>query len=351
MLGVDRRAARAAWSVVLVALLAVVVYQIRRTLLIFAAAVLFAYLLSPVVNLVDRLSARRVSRNLSLAIVYLLLVAALIAAGGVIGSAVVEEATNLAARLPELLKNLEKPLDLPWLPEWFGPAKTSVLASLGGLLEQHSKDVLPVLQRVGREALSVIGSLAFLILVPILSFFFLKDGREIRQALLDQLAGSPRRALAEDILSDVHLLLARFTRAVALLCLATFVSYLLFFSALGVPYALLLATAAGLLEFIPVIGPLSAAAAILLVAGFSGYPHLVWVLAFLAAYRLFQDYVLQPYLMSSGVELHPLLVIFGVLAGEQTGGVAGMFLSIPVLATLRVVFLRIRKAQRPGHYV
>jgi predicted PurR-regulated permease PerM len=55
---------------------------------------------------------------------------------------------------------------------------------------------------------------------------------------------------------------------------------------------------------------------------------------------LIQDYVLQPYLMSSGVALHPLLVIFGVLAGEQVGGVPGMFLSIPVLATLRVIYVR-----------
>ena len=131
----------------------------------------------------------------------------------------------------------------------------------------------------------------------------------------------------------------------AILSAATFASYSLFFAAAGVPYAVLLATIAGVLEFIPVAGPLSAAAAALLVAGFSGYPHLLWMVVFLIAYRLFQDYVLQPYLMSSGVEVHPLLIIFGVLAGEQVGGVTGMFLSIPVIATLRVVFLRLRKTR------
>jgi predicted PurR-regulated permease PerM len=54
--------------------------------------------------------------------------------------------------------------------------------------------------------------------------------------------------------------------------------------------------------------------------------------------------VLQPYLMSAGVALHPLWVIFGVLAGEQIAGVAGMFLSIPVLATLRVIVVRLKKS-------
>ncbi|MGH9663127.1 MAG: AI-2E family transporter, partial [Bryobacteraceae bacterium] len=76
---------------------------------------------------------------------------------------------------------------------------------------------------------------------------------------------------------------------------------------------------------------------------FSGYQHLVWLLIFLVLYRMFQDYALSPYLMSSGVEIHPLLVLFGVLAGEQLGGVPGMFFSVPVMAALRVIYLRLAK--------
>ncbi len=64
-----------------------------------------------------------------------------------------------------------------------------------------------------------------------------------------------------------------------------------------------------------------------------------WVLS-----RLFQDYVVSPLLMGAGVKLNPLLVLFGVLAGEQIGGVAGMFFSVPVIATLRVVYVRLARA-------
>ena len=81
---------------------------------------------------------------------------------------------------------------------------------------------------------------------------------------------------------------------------------------------------------------------IIVVCALTAFPHVFWVVAFLVLYRLAQDYVLSPYLMSEGVELHPLLVIFGVLAGEQVGGVPGMFLSVPVLAILRVIFMRLR---------
>ncbi|MBI4875867.1 MAG: AI-2E family transporter [Acidobacteria bacterium] len=347
MLGIDSRAARAAWSIVLVALALALAYWIRRTLLIFTVALLVAYLLSPLVELASRVTQGRVSRNLSLTVVYVLLVAVLGTALGFVGSRVVDEAASLAARLPDLVRRMDQPLSLP-LPEWVTPVKVSLLAALRSFLEQHSKDALPLLRRVGSELLALLGNLLFVILVPILSFFFLKDGPQIGRFLIEMAPPGVRQRLVEDIFAGVHLLLAQFMRALVLLSLGTFVSYSLFFVLTGVPYALLLATVAGLLEFIPVLGPFSAAAAAVLVAGFSGYDHLVWLIVFFVAYRLFQDYVLQPYLMSSGVELHPLLVIFGVLAGEQVAGVAGMFLSIPVIATLRVIFVHLRKAQA-GH--
>jgi predicted PurR-regulated permease PerM len=82
------------------------------------------------------------------------------------------------------------------------------------------------------------------------------------------------------------------------------------------------------------------------VAAFTGYGHLLWIVIFLVIYRIFQDYVLSPYLMSAGVEVDPLLVLFGVLAGEQIAGVPGMFFSVPVIAALRVFYVRLRRQRR-----
>jgi predicted PurR-regulated permease PerM len=121
---------------------------------------------------------------------------------------------------------------------------------------------------------------------------------------------------------------------------------MIFLGIAGVPYSVLLAAIAAPLEFIPVVGPLTASVIILLVASFSGYQHLLWIVIFLGAYRIFQDYVLAPYLMSEGVELHPLLVIFGVLAGEEIGGISGMIISVPLIATLRVIFVRLQMAKQ-----
>jgi predicted PurR-regulated permease PerM len=113
---------------------------------------------------------------------------------------------------------------------------------------------------------------------------------------------------------------------------------------MGVPYGLLLAATAGLLEFIPMLGPLTASVLILTVAGVAG-SHLLAVLIFLGVYRVFQDYILSPHLMEQGVELHPLLVLFGVFAGAEIAGIAGTFLSVPVLAMARILYARVRKAR------
>jgi predicted PurR-regulated permease PerM len=144
-------------------------------------------------------------------------------------------------------------------------------------------------------------------------------------------------------MTDVHRALVEFMRAMMLLCFTTFLIFFAVLSLMDVPYALLLSALAGVFEVVPVAGPLAAGVTIVAVSGFAGYQHMAWVVVFLIAYRLFLDYVLWPFLVSHGVELPPLAIIFGVLAGEQIGGVLGMFLSIPVLATLRIVYVRYRK--------
>jgi predicted PurR-regulated permease PerM len=93
------------------------------------------------------------------------------------------------------------------------------------------------------------------------------------------------------------------------------------------------------------VGPFAGAAIILVVAALGGFHHILWLIAFLGAFRVVQDYVLSPNLLSEGMELHPLLVIFGVLAGASIGGVAGSFLSVPLLASLRIVFKHLQTSR------
>ena len=336
MLGLDGRAARYTWTAVFILLLVALLYLIRETLVVFVVALLFAYLLWPLVKLLDRWLPGR-SRVPALTIVYLSLVVLLIVIGIAVGSHVVQQANALAARLPELLSKLEPPILPPFSPSAL-PLKITVISTLQQQLANHSRDILALLSNTALGVISRAGNLIFIVLVPILSFFFLKDGREILSSVLGILAEGARRDMVERIAADLHVLLAQYMRALVLLGIVASLAYGLFFSIMGVPYGILLAAVAFPLEFVPMIGPLGGAVIVLLVAGLSGSTHLLGIFVFLVAFRFFQDYVVSPRLLSAGMKLHPLLVIFGVLAGASIAGVAGSFLSVPVLATLRIVY-------------
>src|ERR1044072_2439939 len=103
MLGFARRAARYTWTVVLVVLLLLLVYLVRQTLFVFILAVLFAYLLAPLVEILDRVLPTSRTRTPALALAYIMVVALLVVAVIQIGSRVVEEANTLIKVFPDLL--------------------------------------------------------------------------------------------------------------------------------------------------------------------------------------------------------------------------------------------------------
>ncbi len=343
MLGIDRRVLQTAWTLFLFAFVLAAIYEIRRELVLFVCALFLANLLSPVVERVHWLIQPAASRGPAAALVYLALTGILVSLVVPLGSRIADEATVLANRLPSQIQ--QDPLGRLALPGWLEPVRPRLDQFVRERMQQFGQDVLPMLSSAGEQVLSGIGTVLSLILVPILSFFILKDGAKIRRALI-QLFDPGTRVLVTGILTDLHLLLARYMRALLLLALATFLSYLSLLFAMGVPYPLLLAGIAGTLEVIPVVGPITGAAVILLVVVFSGYPHLILLSVFLAVYRVFQDYVLSPYLMSAGVEVHPVLVLLGVIAGEQIAGIPGMFFAVPLIAALRAILARLRKHNR-----
>jgi len=343
MLGLDRRAARYAWTVVFVLFLLWLVYVIRTTIFVFTLALLLAHLLSPLVDFLDRVLPSSRTRTPALGLTYVILVAVLTLIGIQIGTRVVDEANNLSQKLPQMFASWEKPRATPATPS----IRDQLLARAQTEIASRSTDILAALSRAGLKVLTVAGDLIYVVIIPIVAFFFLKDGYLIRDSLLDLVEDRARRAVAQDVLREAHQLLSRYIRALVLLSLATFTAYSIFMGITGLTYTVLLAAMAALLEFIPMLGPLTAGIVILVVAAVSGGPVLA-TLIFLLAYRVFQDYVLSPYLMGQGVELHPALVLFGVFAGAELAGIAGTFLSIPVMALARILFLRLRKARRDG---
>jgi len=230
------------------------------------------------------------------------------------------------------------------LPQWLELYRPRLNQWLRDQISSGAAQALPFVREVGTRALHVAGNVIFVVLIPILSFMLIKDARSMRATFLGWIEEHNTRETWRAILDDTNVLLGHYIRALLLLSIATLISYSVAFTLMGISYALLLAAIAAVLEFVPLIGPLLALGVALTVAAVTGYDHLLWMVLFVAAYRVFQDYILSPFLMSEGVNVHPLLVILGVFAGEQIGGMAGMFLAVPALAITRIVL----RACRPG---
>jgi predicted PurR-regulated permease PerM len=344
VLGIDPKAARIAWTVFLVALLVATAFAVRETLAVFVIALLFAYLLAPLVGFVERMTPHSVSPRIALAIVYLALVGTVVTLGLTLGSRLAQEANTLATRLPALVSNPTWIEKIP-LPGWLEPARANIVQTVQDELSSGGQQVLPYVKGLGGQLVSGAKYALYLVLIPILAFFFLKDGGAIRDEFVVALVEDRGRPVVDNILADINLLLGEYIRALVLLSLASFTANSLFLAITGAPYAVLLAGAAALGEFVPVVGPAAGGLIIVLVTSLSGYTHVLLYLLFWVLLRMAQDYVVSPYLMSRGVQLNPLLVLFGVLAGDQIGGVLGMFLSVPVLAILRVMFVRLRRVR------
>lgn len=338
MLLVDSRTARALVTVLLFALGLGFLYVARTTLIAFLFAIFFAYLMSPLVNYLEKLLK---GRGRAIVVIYTLLFALVVLLFVSLGPKVTREGARLSQSIPDTLTQLSSGQIAEQIGEQHGwnDRSTELLRSY---LVNHRDDITQLAQRVGLRVADVAKQAWMLLVVPILSMFFLKDGRAFSDVLLATVQSRPQREFLEGVLNDLNQMLAHFIRAQLILAALTLVAYSAFLGAIQAPYALVLGTIGGLLEFIPVVGPLVAAVIIVSVALLMSYKHWLILVIFLGVWRLTQDYVSSPRIMGRSMELHPLAAIFGVMAGGEVAGILGIYLSIPVMASLRIVFRRWR---------
>jgi predicted PurR-regulated permease PerM len=186
--------------------------------------------------------------------------------------------------------------------------------------------------------LMLVGGLAYLpwlVLVPVLAFFLLKDADTFRRTALQALPHR-LRLRGHRLFDDLNSTFAAYIRAQFLACVLVGSLCGIGFALLGMPYPVLLGVFAGVLEFIPLIGPLLVAVGTAIVAALQAPILVVWVVGFPALLRVIEDYVIYPRLIRRGLHLHPMAVVVAVLAGVELGGVAGIFVAVPVVALVSV---------------
>lgn len=336
---IDSRTTRILFTVFVFALGCAFLYAARRTLIAFLFAVFFAYLVDPAVSRVEKFAR---SRGGAIAVIYLLILLMLGTLFFFIGPRIGHETQKLTDSMPSLMDRINSGQIVQDIGIEHGLTENT-RNQLSAFLKAHTGDLLKLAQRVGLKIAEVAQESWILVLIPILAAFFLKDGRAFSQVALSFVHSKPQREFLQGVINDMNLMLAQFIRAQLTLAALSWVAYASFLGLImHVPYALMLGTAGGILEFIPVVGPLVASMLIIGVALLNGYQYWVIVAVFLVIWRLVQDYIVSPRIMGKTMELHPLAAIFGVLAGAEIAGVLGVYLSIPVMASLRIVWRRWR---------
>jgi predicted PurR-regulated permease PerM len=333
----DGRTARVIITVLLFALGLGFLYAARQTLIAFLFAIFFAYLMSPLVSNLEKVLH---GRGRAIAVIYVLLLGLVVLFFVSTGPKIARESARLSQSLPALsqLSSGQIAQKLEQDHGWNG----KLVDMLRDYLASHSDEIEKMAQDVGLRVADVAKQAWLLVIVPLLSIFFLKDGHNFSQILIDLVQSRPQRELLRGVLSDLNQMLAHFIRAQLTLAALTLLTYSAVLGLMRMPAALVLGTVGGLLEFIPVVGPLVAGVVIVGVALLVSYPHWLALVIFLGIWRLIQDYVSSPRIMGRSMELHPLAAIFGVMAGGEVAGILGVFLSIPVMASLRIVFRRWR---------
>jgi predicted PurR-regulated permease PerM len=342
----DARAARATCTILVILATLGLAYAVRGVILLVAFSVFFAYLLFPLVRLAERWLTRR--RALAITVVYLVVLAVLGGAGAAVGPRLTTEVEALAQKLPDMSKGIQNGELVGGLLQRHG-WEWRQIAEIEGLIRTHTGEIIGYAQHATAALLQRLAGAWVIVLIPVLAFFILKDAERLTAAALSRLGHQGHQGTGAAIAEDLHRLLGQYVRAQLLLALITFVVWSALFLTAGVPYALVLAGLGGALEFIPVIGPLTAGVVAVGVSLFGGYAH-PWLLAgFVLVWRGIQDYACVPLVMGRGIEIHPALVIVGVLAGGELAGVAGMFLSVPVIAAARIVWRHLQAVEAsPG---
>jgi predicted PurR-regulated permease PerM len=333
-----------------VALVLWVLYRLASVVLLLILAALFAYVLAPLVQLAERPiqiagRTRHLSRGPAILLVYVLMAGGALAAAVLLLPRMTQQVDDMISGAPEYAQSIVtwehglsgyyQRLRLPL--ELRRNIDQSVVAAGEAAVASARTSALALV--------SALSNLPWLILIPILAFFLLKDAAGFRRTIITALP-QKIRLRGNRLFDDLNATLAAFIRAQLLACLLVGSMCAIGLALLRVPYAMSLGVLAGALEFVPLVGPLLLAIVASIVAALHAPILALWTVGFLGILRIAEDYVIYPRLIGRGIQLHPLAVILAVLAGAELDGVAGMFLAVPTVAIGWVVYRHCR--EKPG---
>jgi predicted PurR-regulated permease PerM len=313
-------------------------YQLEGVILLLVLAIFFAYLVAPLVDVVRRPMYFRgrefvMPRGVAIGIVYLVLF-------GSVGLALYLLLPHLYDQIPQFAQQAQVYLrsSADKLNRFYKHFPAPVVKAIEDAVPRVIASAGEYTSAAVNNVVGWLGYIPWMILIPILAFFLLKDAESFRASALQMLPRGRWRWRGDEFFQDVNSTLAAYIRAQLTACLMIGVICTIGFWAIGVPNTLVLGLIAGVMEFIPLVGPITVALVVVIITSFQSTTQALAALLFLGVLRIVQDYVLYPRIIGQGIHLHPLAVILAILCGAELAGIAGVFLAIPVIAIITVSY-------------
>ncbi len=334
------RQARHGWWLAVAAAVCALIYFLSPILAPFLAAAVLAYIFNP---LVGRMS-RRLPRTLAVSIALALIAGVILVMLLVLMPLVTKQVKTIVTQFPQFVDWIKLNLG-PLLQQHFGVELDTAL--LKDWLTEHAKEVqgfavqlLPTLKSGGLALLGLIGTL---VLTPLVLFFFMRDwDNMVSQAAT--LVPRHWNDTVSGLLREIDAVLGEFLRGQLLVMLLMAVYYTIALWLVGLDYALSVGLLAGCLTFVPYLGVISGAllATLTGVLQFGDLTHLAWIWVVFVIGNVLEGSVFVPWLVGDRIGLHPVAVIFALLAFGQLFGFTGILLALPASAALLVWLRHVR---------
>ncbi len=328
------------WYVLaLVILTGYLIYLLSPILTPFAVGALLAYLFDP---LADKLEAWKLSRTVAVTVVFLVISVIVFGVALVLIPALEKQISSFIKNLPDYFEWLRQNVN-PWLQSTFG-IQTNLfdISELTQLLKSHWEQAggiaQSVLSSVTKSGLVIVNWLMNFLLIPVVTFYLLRDWDIITERV-SQLVPRPYYNKVSQITGDANAVLSSFLRGQLSVMLALGAIYTIGLWVVGIELSLLIGMGAGLISFVPYLGTIVGliAGVIAAMVQFGDINHIVYVLIVFGIGQLLEGFILTPWLVGDRIGLHPVAVIFAVLAGGQLFGFVGVLLGLPLAAVIMVL--------------
>jgi predicted PurR-regulated permease PerM len=329
----------------LVAIIAVLLYLLGPILTPFAVSALLAYLGDP---LTDRLQSRGLSRNTAVTVVFALMTLTMVGVVVLLIPLLSHQLENFFSKLPDYLRWFQVNA-FPYLEKRFGVSLEQLQPErLVEMLREHWRAAggiaASVIGYVSKSGLRIVEGMMTIFLIPVVTFYFLRDWDGLVVRVRELLPRHLEPTISQ-LARESDNVLGAFLRGQVSVMVVLGLLYSLGLWAVGIDFAILIGMGAGMVSFVPYLGAIVGvmAGVIAALVQYGDWLHLLLVLGVFGIGHMIESWLLTPWLVGDRIGLHPVAVIFSILAGGQLFGFLGVLLALPVAAVCMVVLRHLHR--------